>query len=177
MTGGTADRRKGGSVFVIPSAARDPFGLAPRGIPRRLAPRNDTFRRSALIALAALTTLACTSPDTNTVRLPENPPPRRSEDPPVAVNPASPVEYPPALFARGIEGKVLLRLHIDEAGRVDPESTKVAESSGYPALDSAALAAVPRFHFAPALRNGTPVAATFMQPVHFRHPQAGGTTP
>jgi protein TonB len=111
------------------------------------------------------------------VRLPENAPVRRSEDPPVAVNPASPVEYPPALFARGIEGKVLLRLHADEAGQISPESTKVAESSGYPALDSAALAAVPRFRFAPALRNGTPVAATFMQPVHFRHPQAGGTTP
>jgi protein TonB len=93
------------------------------------------------------------------------------------VNPESPVEYPAALFARGIEGKVILRLHVDEAGRIASESTKVAESSGYPALDSAALAAVPRFRFAPALRNGQPVAATFLQPVHFRHPQAGGTTP
>ncbi len=131
----------------------------------------------ALPALCALAALACSRPDANTVRLPENPPVKRSEDPPVAVNPVSPVEYPPALFARGIEGKVILKLHVDEAGHVNPESTRVAESSGYPALDSAALAAVPRFQFAPALRNGTPVAATFMQPVHFRHPQAGGTTP
>jgi protein TonB len=126
-----------------------------------------------LLGLAA----ACSRPDPNNVRLPENQPARRTEDPPVAVNATSPVEYPPALFARGIEGRVLLKLFVDSTGHVSQESTKVAESSGYPALDSAALAAVPRFRFAPALRNGTPVAASFMQPVHFRHPQAGGTTP
>jgi TonB family protein len=129
------------------------------------------------IAFTLCLVAACSRPDSNTVRLPENDPVRKGEDPPVAVNATSPVEYPPALFARGIEGKVLLRLHVDETGHVAPESTKVAESSGYPALDSAALAAVPRFQFAPALKNGTPVAATFMQPVHFRHPQAGGATP
>jgi TonB family protein len=140
-------------------------------------PALASSRLPACFVLAAFGVLACSRPDSNTVRLPENQPPRRSEDPPVAVNAASPVEYPPALFARGIEGKVILRLHVDELGRVASESTKVAESSGYPALDSAALAAVPRFRFAPALRNGTPVAETFMQPVHFRHPQAGGTTP
>jgi len=72
---------------------------------------------------------------------------------------------------------VILRLHADSAGRLVSDSTRIAESSGYPALDSAALAAVGDFRFAPALRNGTPVAATFLQPVHFRHPQAGGVTP
>jgi TonB family protein len=81
------------------------------------------------------------------------------------------------LFSRGIEGKVLLRLHVDESGRLVAESTRIAESSGYPALDSAALGAADRFRFAPALRGGTPVAATFLQPIHFRHPEAGGTTP
>lgn len=128
-------------------------------------------------ALSLLTIAACSRPDPNTVRLPENQPARRSDDPPVAVNAVSPVEYPQALFARGIEGRVLLMLFVDSTGHVSQESTRVAESSGYPALDSAALAAVPRFRFAPALRNGAPVAAAFMQPVHFRHPQAGGTTP
>lgn len=93
------------------------------------------------------------------------------------INAESPVEYPAALFARGIEGRVILRLHADDSGRLIPDSTKVAESSGYPSLDSAAVSAVPRFRFAPALRNGTPVAATFLQPVHFRHPDAGGSTP
>jgi len=121
--------------------------------------------------------LACSRPEENTVRLPENPVARRGDEPPVLVNRESPVGYPGALLARGIEGKVVLRLHVDTLGRLVADSTRVAESSGYPAMDSAALAAVPEFRFAPALRNGTPVAATFLQPVHFRHPQAGGTIP
>ena len=134
--------------------------------------------RPSCIPLGVMLAMAaCSRPDPNTVRLPENQPARRSDDPPVAVNAVTPVEYPPALFARGIEGRVLLMLFVDSTGHVSQESTRVAESSGYPALDSAALAAVPRFRFAPALRNGAPVAAAFMQPVHFRHPQAGGTTP
>jgi len=60
---------------------------------------------------------------------------------------------------------------------VAPESTSVQESSGYPALDSAALVAAPELHYAPALRNGIPVATAFIQPIHFRHPDRGGTTP
>ncbi|HWA15460.1 MAG TPA: energy transducer TonB [Gemmatimonadales bacterium] len=120
---------------------------------------------------------ACSGAPDSTVRLPENSATRKGEDPPVMVNPQTPVEYPAALFARGIEGKVILRLYADTAGALVAESTRVAESSGYPALDSAALAAVPQFKFAPALKDGAPVAGAFLQPVHFRHPQAGGTTP
>jgi TonB family protein len=123
-----------------------------------------------------ITCVACNRADPDTVRLPESAV-RRGEDPPVMINAQTPVEYPPTLFARGIEGKVLLRLYVDETGALTADSTRVAESSGYPALDSAALAAVPSFKFAPAMKNGAPVAGTFLQPIHFRHPQAGGTTP
>jgi protein TonB len=124
-----------------------------------------------------LLALGCSRRDAGTVRLPETPPARRGDAPPVMVSPESPVEYPPALYDRGIEGKVILRLYVDETGRLVNDSTKLAESSGYPALDSAAMAAAPAFRFAPALRNGTPVAAIFLQPVHFTHPQAQGTSP
>lgn len=126
--------------------------------------------------ICALVFFACSRSDANTVRLPDQAT-RRGDEPPVMINPVSPVEYPPTLFARGIEGKVVLRLRVDEAGHLVGDSTRIAESSGYPALDSAAVSAAPRFRFAPALRNGTPVAATFLQPIHFRHPEAGGTTP
>jgi len=125
-----------------------------------------------LLALA----LACSRGDANTVRLPDQTA-RRGDDPPVMINPEPPVDYPPSLYSRGIEGKVVLRLHVDELGRVSADSSRLAASSGYPALDSAALDAVPRFRFAPALRNGAPVAATFLQPIQFRHPAAGGATP
>ena len=131
--------------------------------------------RTALLALLAVA--ACNRSSADTVALPDESPARRGDDAPVMVNPESPVEYPAALYARGIEGKVVLRLFVDETGQLRSDSTRVAESSGYPALDSAALAAVPGFRFAPALRNGTAVSATFLQPVHFRHPEAGGVTP
>ena len=50
----------------------------------------------------------------------------------------------------------------------------MAESSGYSALDSAALAGARKLRFAPARRRGLPVATAFLQPVEFRHPQASG---
>jgi TonB family protein len=126
---------------------------------------------------AALLLAGCSRQDSDTMRLPAEAPTPKGIEPPVMVSPESPVDYPPALYAQGIEGKVILRLFVTESGTLVPDSTRVAESSGYPALDSAALRGAPRFRFTPARRNGAPVAALFLQPVHFRHPQAGGTTP
>ena len=54
---------------------------------------------------------------------------------------------------------MLLRLFADSTrARSLPDSTRVAESSGYPALDSAALAGAAALRFAPARRHGRPVA-------------------
>ena len=95
-----------------------------------------------------------------------------ADQPPVATYPVSPMEYPTALLDEGIGGRVLLRLYVDSTGQLLPDSTRIAESSGYPALDSAALAGAPSLRFSPALRNGRPVAAPFLQPVHFRNPRS-----
>jgi TonB family protein len=100
-----------------------------------------------------------------------------ADQPPVAVNPVSPMQYPQALLDQGIEGRVLLRLYVDSAGRLLPDSTRIAESSGYPALDSAALLGAAGLRFSPALRHGQPVAAPFLQPVHFRNPSSRSATP
>ncbi len=105
------------------------------------------------------------------------PPDGPDNAPPVALNADNPVTYPPDLYARGVEGEVRLQLYVDSSGTVVPDSTRVAQSSGYPALDSAAVADAPRLRFSPALRNGRPVAATFLQPIRFHHPQRGGSTP
>ena len=99
------------------------------------------------------------------------------EEPPVPINPVSPVRYPQALLDQGIEGQVLLRLYVDSAGKVVPESSRVAESSGYPALDSAALVASPQLRFSPALNRGKPVSAPFLQPVQFRSPRTRPRSP
>lgn len=129
--------------------------------------------------LTLLFLAACHRPSNGVVQLPaRTAAPPRALEPPVAVNAQSPVEYPQALWIQGIEGKVILRLHVDSTGAVVPESTRVDESSGYPALDSAALAAVPRLKYAPALRNGVPAPLTFTQPIIFKHPvNAEGMTP
>src|SRR6266446_1876510 len=99
-------------------------------------------------------------------------PPPESEAP-VALNPDVPIAYPPALFEQKVEGDVTLRLFVDSTGKLIPESTRVAEPSGYPALDSAALAGATALHFAPAKRHGVAVATAFLQPVEFR--QVGTT--
>ena len=95
------------------------------------------------------------------------------QEPPVALNADSPIQYPPRLYDQKVEGDVMLRLFVDSAGRLMPESSRVAESSGYPALDSAALSGARRLRFAPARRHGLSIATAFLQPVEFRHPQAG----
>src|SRR6266566_1327940 len=99
-------------------------------------------------------------------------PPPESEAP-VALNPDAPIAYPPALFDRKVEGDVTLRLFVDSTGKLIPESTRVSEPSGYPALDSAALAGSTALRFAPAKRHGVVVATAFLQPVEFR--QVGTT--
>jgi TonB family protein len=137
-------------------------------------------RLGALLSVALAALPACDRRDDGTMKLvdhidaaPGIPP----EEPPVPINPVSPVRYPPALLAQGIEGRVLLRLFVDSSGRLIPDSTRLAESSGYPALDSAALAGSTELRFSPALHQGQPVAAPFLQPVQFRGPRTGAATP
>lgn len=84
-----------------------------------------------------------------------------------------PFRYPGALYSRRVQGNVTLRLWVDAAGHVRPESTRVAESSGVRLLDSAAVAGSVRLTFTPARHAGQAVAAPLLFPVHFRHPAAG----
>src|SRR3989454_157628 len=91
----------------------------------------------------------------------------------VALNVDVPIAYPVALVEQRVEGDVTLRLFVDSMGKLIPESPRVAEPSGYPALDSAALAGATALRFAPAKRHGVPVATAFLQPVEFR--QVGTT--
>lgn len=89
-------------------------------------------------------------------------------EPPVALNADMPIAYPPTLYDQKVEGDVTLRLFVDSTGRLIPESTRVAEPSGFAALDSAAIAGSARLRFAPGKRNGIAVATAFLQPVEFR---------
>lgn len=131
------------------------------------------------LTFAALLMAACASPPDGTMDLPagQGANPARGDEAPVPLDAQSPVEYPPALFDQAIGGTVVLRLFVTETGEVVPDSTRIQESSGYPALDSAALAAAPRLRYAPATRDGVPVSSPFTQPIIFRAPERGGIIP
>jgi TonB family protein len=103
--------------------------------------------------------------------------PVRENDVPVAVNSESPFQYPPDLYDQGVEGEVRLRLFVDSTGRVHPESTVVATTSGTPGLDSAAVRGAAQLQFAPAHRDGQPVGMAFYQPVIFRRIEGPKATP
>ncbi|MER2532976.1 MAG: TonB family protein [Candidatus Competibacter sp.] len=77
--------------------------------------------------------------------MPGNPPPR----------------YPPLARQRGIEGQVLLRLTVNEMGRV--EAIDIAESSGNESLDREARQTVSRWRFYPPHGKGI-----VTQRIHFR---------
>lgn len=55
--------------------------------------------------------------------------------------------YPPELIEENVEGRVTIRINVAEDGSI--ESVNVISSSGYPAMDSAAIEAGWRFRFNP----------------------------
>lgn len=91
---------------------------------------------------------------------------------PVMRNAELPFRYPAAQYVKRVQGNVTLRLFVDEGGHVVPESTRVEESSGVPALDSAALAGARELAFTPAMLRGRPIPISILFPVYFRHPEA-----
>jgi TonB family protein len=101
----------------------------------------------------------------------------RPDEPPVMINSDLPFRYPPPLYARKIQGNVTLRLFIDTDGRPRAESTRVEESSGYGALDSAAIRGSQDLHFIPAKLHGAPMGVAVLFPVFFRHPEAAPRAP
>ncbi len=96
----------------------------------------------------------------------------RPDEPPTMLNKELPFHYPPALYARKVQGNVTLRLYVDRDGHVVSDSTRVEESSGYGSLDSAAVRGSQDLRFVPAKLHGEPVAVSILFPVYFRHPDA-----
>jgi len=91
---------------------------------------------------------------------------------PVMLNKELPFRYPPALYAQKVQGNVTLRIFIDSNGSIVADSTRIAETSGFTALDSAAMKGSRDLKFEPAKTMGQPVAVSILLPVYFRHPDA-----
>ena len=97
---------------------------------------------------------------------------RQPDVAPVMLNKELPFRYPPALYAQKVQGNVTLRIFIDSNGAIVPDSTRIAETSGFTALDSAAMKGSRDLKFEPAKTMGQPVAVSILLPVYFRHPDA-----
>ena len=78
-------------------------------------------------------------------------------------NPKPP--YPPEARRLGQQGRVLLEVQVGADGRATGVSVK--RSSGFPALDNAAVQGVQRWTFEPARAAGLPVASRADVPVNF----------
>ena len=133
-------------------------------MPRRLAPAVAVCASGALLA-------ACIDKETAqaAVKSLQSGPPR-PDTLPVMTNAELPFAYPPELYTRRVQGNVTLRIFIDSLGAVRPESTAVAEPSGYAELDSAAVAGSRALQFRPARFGARPGGVTILFPVFFRHP-------
>ena len=131
-------------------------------------------RAAAAVALVVAVAAACMDKETarRSVLFPLRTGGPRPDELPAMLNPEPPFRYPADLYAQKVQGNTTLRIFIDTLGAVHPESTVVAESSGYPALDSAAVAGVRELRFTPAKLHGAAMAVPILFPVYFRHPEA-----
>jgi TonB family protein len=74
-------------------------------------------------------------------------------------------EYPADLRKRNIEGEVIVSLRIDEKGNV--HDLKIKKSSGFSSFDQAALKAVSKWEFKPALKEQQKVQVIVNLPIRF----------
>ncbi len=75
-------------------------------------------------------------------------------------------EYPPLSKRLGEQGKVILRVLVNDKGR--PEQIEIQKSSGSARLDEAARQAVSRALFKPFIDNGRAVAGSVSVPISFQ---------
>jgi protein TonB len=166
-----------------PAAAERGPAPSPRPVPRPVVPPPPIAAATSTVPAAVET--APTPSDAPIAPAATPVPPM----PPVAAAPAAPTEvpapiaprtlsasevgfidpprpaYPPLSRKAGEQGRVLLRVLVDEAGR--PAQVLLLQSSGYPRLDEAAAAAVRRARFRSTTDNGIAHAVWVLMPVNF----------
>lgn len=123
-----------------------------------------------LAPLAEPPRVAPSEPVVAGTRVPDVPP----APPPASVTPPSfnagylnnpPPAYPALSRRTGEEGKVVLRVFVDEQGL--PAQVQMRTSSGHARLDDVAMTTVRQWRFVPARRGDTPVSAWVLVPISF----------
>ena len=80
------------------------------------------------------------------------------------INPAP--QYPSMARRRGWEGTVLLRVFVNDLGKVD--EITINQSSGHSTLDRAAIKTVMKWQFEPAAKNDKNISSTIIIPIEFK---------
>ena len=179
------------AAFIAPSEAIDiavPRPLVPKIV--AIVKKVPTQVKAAVVAEAALTQLPVisNSPQPSSLAAPMDrsaDAPEQDSTAPPTITPSAPAKsaspkihasgieylqmpqpaYPAAAKRMGEEGKVILRVLVDEKGR--PEQIMIQQSSGSPRLDDAAKQAVRRALFKPFIDNGKAVSAFAIVPITF----------
>lgn len=137
--------------YLPERAARDDVDVAKRSWEPTTPTIQDRQMTSRMPDLAAV------EPPSNLGNTEETPPDLSQNAPPT---------YPTHAILRGWEGTVLLRIWIDETGRVT--KVEVARTSGHRVLDAAAETAVRQWKAIPANRGSKSVATVEVLPVWFK---------
>lgn len=77
-----------------------------------------------------------------------------------------PIEYPSSAVSAGEEGTVQVVVEVGVDGKAG--DAKIYQSSGYRDLDAAALRSIAGWSFAPAMKDGKPMAQEVIVPVRFK---------
>jgi protein TonB len=77
-----------------------------------------------------------------------------------------PPPYPPVSKRMGEQGRVMVRVCVDEKGI--PQKSELQKSSGFERLDSTAVATTMRWRYKPGTRGGIPEALCALIPIDFR---------
>jgi protein TonB len=93
----------------------------------------------------------------------------RAASAPAAIRPRHNRQTDYSETARRQQGRVVLRVSVSAEGAI--LDVTVAQGSGVPALDAAALATARQWHFDPPIRNGQPVATVVEVPMLFHIPK------
>lgn len=172
---------------LAPKPQEDPKPEPPRSIPKpepvfKLSSKTQPIKEQSKQQLVAEAPVLSQSEPVASPP-PHEPEPERIEGP---AAPSGPISVAPVILSSELsltcpklsaptyprlsrrlreEGTVILRVQLDETGRVT--LAEVTNSSGYKRLDEAALGAVKTWRCNPPRRNGQPARAIAMQPFNF----------
>ena len=76
------------------------------------------------------------------------------------------IEYPPELYSTAVGGSVLAEFVVDTTGAVEQETVSIVAST-HPLFSAAAIKALQKAHFSPAMKGGAKVRQVVQQPFSF----------